>query len=152
MTALALGAQSAALEVALIVLFPIVLFQAAEGSDAVAAWAVLAMLTANGATTILQAFRAGPLGSGLFVINYPSPTSHTVLHHRAGRGRSRDVSSANPGVRSLSVHNFPGALPAEATCHASVQRGDPDDARNLATQPPQAIRERRTHQTGRGRQ
>ena len=62
MTALALGAQSAALEVALIVLFPIVLFQAAEGSDAVAAWAVLAMLTANGATTILQAFRAGPLG------------------------------------------------------------------------------------------
>ena len=73
--ALGLGLQSALLVVAPIALFPIVLVQAAGGSDADLQWAVFAMLAVNGAATILQAFRAGPVGSGLLVINYPSPTA-----------------------------------------------------------------------------
>ena len=75
LTALALGAQSAALVVAPIALFPIVLFQAVEGSESELAWAVFAMLAVNGVTTVLQALRYGTLGSGLLVINYPSPTA-----------------------------------------------------------------------------
>ena len=70
-----MGLQSALLVVASIALFPIVLFNAAGGSEAEVAWAVFAMLVANGGVTILQAFRAGPMGAGLLVIPYPSPTS-----------------------------------------------------------------------------
>ena len=33
------------------------------------------MLAVNGAATLLQAFRAGPVGSGMLVITYPSPTA-----------------------------------------------------------------------------
>ena len=75
LTALALGAQSAALVVAPIALFPIVLFQAVEGSESELAWAVFTMLAVNGVATVLQALRFGTLGSGLLVINYPSPTA-----------------------------------------------------------------------------
>ncbi len=75
LTTLALGAQSAALVVAPIALFPIVLFQAVEGSESELAWAVFAMLAVNGVTTVLQALRFGTLGAGLLVINYPSPTA-----------------------------------------------------------------------------
>ncbi len=73
--ALGLGVQSALLVIAPIALFPIVLVQAVDGSDAELGWAVFAMLAINGAATILQAFRAGPAGSGLLVIPYPSPTA-----------------------------------------------------------------------------
>ena len=75
LTSLALGAQSAALVVAPIALFPIVLFQAVEGSESELAWAVFAMLAVNGVTTMLQGLRFGTLGAGLLVINYPSPTA-----------------------------------------------------------------------------
>ena len=75
LTALGLGVQSALLVIAPIALFPIVLVQAVDGSDAELAWAVFAMLLVNGAATILQAFRVGPVGSGLLVITYPSPTA-----------------------------------------------------------------------------
>ena len=73
--ALGLGVQSALLVIAPIALFPIVLVQAVGGSGPEVAWAVFAMLAVNGAATILQAFRAGPMGSGLLVITYPSPTA-----------------------------------------------------------------------------
>ena len=73
--ALGLGVQSALLVIAPIALFPIVLVNAVGGSDQEVAWAVFAMLAVNGAATILQAFRIGPVGSGLFVITYPSPTA-----------------------------------------------------------------------------
>ena len=73
--ALGLGIQSALLVVAPIALFPIVLINAVDGSDASVAWAVFAMLVVNGAVTILQSFRIGPIGSGMLVIPYPSPTA-----------------------------------------------------------------------------
>ena len=73
--ALGLGVQSALLVIAPIALFPIVLVNAVGGSDPDIAWAVFAMLAVNGAATILQAFRAGPVGTGLQVITYPSPTA-----------------------------------------------------------------------------
>ncbi len=73
--ALGLGVQSALLVIAPIALFPIVLVNAVGGSDPDIAWAVFAMLIVNGAATILQALRIGPVGSGLFVVTYPSPTA-----------------------------------------------------------------------------
>ncbi len=73
--ALGLGVQSALLVIAPIALFPIVLVNAVGGSDPDIAWAVFAMLAVNGAATLLQAFRAGPVGSGMLVITYPSPTA-----------------------------------------------------------------------------
>ena len=75
LAALGLGAQSALLVIAPIALFPIVLVNSVGGSDSSVAWAVFAMLVVNGAATILQALRVGPLGSGLLVITYPSPTA-----------------------------------------------------------------------------
>ena len=73
--ALGLGLQSALLVIAPMALFPIILVQAAGGTALELQWAVFAMLAVNGAATILQAFRVGPVGSGLLVINYPSPTA-----------------------------------------------------------------------------
>ncbi|MDE2802682.1 MAG: hypothetical protein OXK21_07360 [Chloroflexota bacterium] len=70
-----LGVQSALLAVAPIALIPILLAQAADSSDAFSAWAVFAMLIVNGAGAIVQAFRVGPLGAGLFIVPYPSPTT-----------------------------------------------------------------------------
>lgn len=73
--ALSLGVQSALLVVAPIALFPIVLFSSVGASDSEVAWAVFAMLAVNGGVTIAQAFRAGPIGAGMLVIPYPSPTA-----------------------------------------------------------------------------
>ncbi len=75
LVALGLGVQSALLATAPIALIPILLAQAADSSDEFASWAVFAMLIVNGAATIVQAYRAGPLGSGLFIVPYPSPTT-----------------------------------------------------------------------------
>ena len=75
MEALGLGFQSAMLVAAHMAIFPIVLFAAVGGSDSEIAWAVFAMLAVNGSATILQSFRAGPIGSGMLVIPYPSPTA-----------------------------------------------------------------------------
>lgn len=72
---LGLGVQSALLAAAPIALIPILLAQAADSSEEFAAWAVFAMLIVNGAATILMSFRAGPLGAGLFIVPYPSPTT-----------------------------------------------------------------------------
>ena len=49
--------------------------QAVGGSASEIAWAVFAMLAVNGATVMLQAFRAGPIGSGLIVVTIPSAIS-----------------------------------------------------------------------------
>ena len=73
--ALGLGVQSALLVIAPIALFPIVLVNAVGGSDQEVAWAVFAMLVANGAATILHALRIAPVASGLLIITYPSPTA-----------------------------------------------------------------------------
>ncbi len=70
-----LGVQSALLAIAPIALIPILLAQAADSSAAFSAWAVFAMLIVNGAGAIVQAFRVGPLGAGLFIVPYPSPTT-----------------------------------------------------------------------------
>ncbi|MCY4624449.1 MAG: hypothetical protein OXC99_05550 [Chloroflexi bacterium] len=75
LVALGLGVQSALLATAPIALIPILLAQAADSSDEFSAWAVFAMLVVNGAATIVQAFRVGPMGAGLFVVPYPSPTT-----------------------------------------------------------------------------
>ncbi len=72
---LGLGVQSALLVIAPIALFPIVMVNAVGGSDQEVAWAVFAMLAVNGAATILHALRIAPVGSGLLVITYPSPTA-----------------------------------------------------------------------------
>ena len=73
--ALGLGVQSALLAITPIALFPIILAQAVGSSDEFSAWAVFAMLVVNGAITILQAYRIGPIGSGMIIVPYPSPTT-----------------------------------------------------------------------------
>ena len=70
-----LGTQSALLCVPDIVLFPTILVQAVGGSDSELSWAVFAMLAVNGATIMLQAFRMGPIGSGLIVVTCPSASA-----------------------------------------------------------------------------
>ena len=70
--ALGLGVQSALLIVTPIVLFPLILVQSAGADAAFVSWAVFAMLVVNGAATMLQAVRAGPVGCGLMVVTYPS--------------------------------------------------------------------------------
>lgn len=75
LVALGLGVQSSLLAIAPIALFPIVLAQAAGMSAEFAAWAVFSMLVVNGATTVVQAFRLGPVGAGMIVVPYPSPTT-----------------------------------------------------------------------------
>ena len=72
---LGLGLQSSLLAIAPIALFPIVLAQAADMTAEFAAWAVFSMLVINGAATVVQAFRLGPVGAGMFVVPYPSPTT-----------------------------------------------------------------------------
>ena len=73
--ALGLGVQSAILAITPIALFPIVLAQSVGASDEFSDWAVFAMLVVNGATTIAQAYRFGPIGSGMLIVSYPSPTT-----------------------------------------------------------------------------
>ena len=75
LVALGLGVQSALLAITPIALFPIILAQAVGSSDEFSAWAVFAMLVVNGAVTIVQAYRIGPIGSGMMIVPYPSPTT-----------------------------------------------------------------------------
>ncbi len=58
------GLQLAALNIAAVMLIPMVVMRAAGVSDAHLSWAVLASVVVCGATTVLQAFRAGRLGAG----------------------------------------------------------------------------------------
>ena len=62
--ALGLGAQLAVLSVAGIILIPTVVMRAGGASEGYLSWAVFATVAICGATTILQAFRAGRIGSG----------------------------------------------------------------------------------------
>ena len=75
LASIGLSAQSALLAVAPIALFPVLLVQAVDGSEDYANWSVFTMLVINGAATIFQAFRVGPIGSGMTIIPYPSPTT-----------------------------------------------------------------------------
>ena len=63
-----LGAQQAALCVASIILTPVIIVRAADGSETYLVWAVFAALLASGLTTILQAVRLGPLGAGYPIV------------------------------------------------------------------------------------
>ena len=62
--ALGLGAQLAVLSVAGIILTPTVVMRAGGASESYLSWAVFATVAICGATTILQAFRLGRIGSG----------------------------------------------------------------------------------------
>ena len=58
------GLQLAVLNIAAVMLIPMVVMRAAGMSDAYLAWAVLASVTVCGLTTVIQAFRAGRIGAG----------------------------------------------------------------------------------------
>ena len=73
--ALGLGVQSALLAITPIALVPLIFAQSADSSAEFTAWAVFSMLVVNGLATVLQAYRLGPLGAGMFVVPYPWPTA-----------------------------------------------------------------------------
>ena len=58
------GLQLAVLNIAAVMLIPMVVMRAAGTTDAYLSWAVLASVTVCGLTTVLQAFRAGRFGAG----------------------------------------------------------------------------------------
>lgn len=62
--ALGVGLQLAVLNIAAVMLIPMVVMRAAGTSDAYLSWAVLASVTICGMATILQARRAGRIGMG----------------------------------------------------------------------------------------
>ena len=62
--ALGVGLQLAVLNIAAIMLIPMVVMRAAGVSEAYLSWAVLASVAACGLTTMLQAVRAGRFGAG----------------------------------------------------------------------------------------
>ena len=69
-----LALQIAALVLPGAVLIPTVVFQAAGQPESVVLWAVFASVVASGATTMLQAFRAGRFGAGyLLAIGAAAP-------------------------------------------------------------------------------
>ena len=58
------GLQSAVLNIAAVMLIPMVVMRAAGMSDSYLSWAVLASVTVCGLATVVQAFRAGRFGAG----------------------------------------------------------------------------------------
>ncbi len=62
--ALGVGLQLAVLNIAAVMLIPMVVMRAAGASESYASWAVLASVTICGLTTMLQAVRAGRIGAG----------------------------------------------------------------------------------------
>ena len=62
--ALGTGLQLAVLNIAAIMLIPMVVMRAAGTGDAYLTWAVLASVTICGLATVLQAFRVGRIGAG----------------------------------------------------------------------------------------
>ncbi|MDE2753000.1 MAG: hypothetical protein OXI83_10520 [Gemmatimonadota bacterium] len=62
--AVGVGLQLAVLNIAAVMLIPMVVMRAAGRSDSQLAWAVLASVTVCGLTTVVQAFRAGRFGAG----------------------------------------------------------------------------------------
>ena len=66
--AFGLGLQIAVLTIAGIILVPTIVMRAAGASEAYLSWAVFATVAICGATTMLQAVRAGRIGTGHVVI------------------------------------------------------------------------------------
>ena len=66
--AFGLGLQIAVLNIASIILVPTIVMRAAGASEAYLSWAVFATVAICGATTMLQAIRAGWIGTGHVVI------------------------------------------------------------------------------------
>ena len=62
--AIGVGLQLAVLNIAAVMLIPMVVMRAAGTSDAYRSWAVLASVTICGLATLLQAVRAGRIGAG----------------------------------------------------------------------------------------
>lgn len=62
--AVGVGLQLAVLNIAAVMLIPMVVMRAAGMSDSYFAWAVLASVTVCGLTTVVQALRAGRFGAG----------------------------------------------------------------------------------------
>ena len=62
--ALGIGLQLAVLNIAAVMLIPLVVMRAAGMTDAYLSWAVLASVTVCGLTTMVQALRAGRIGAG----------------------------------------------------------------------------------------
>ena len=75
LTTLGLGVQSALLTVTPVVMFPIILAQSAGAPGEFSDWAVFAMLVVCGAATVVLSYRFGPVGSGMLVVPYPSPSA-----------------------------------------------------------------------------
>ena len=73
--ALGLGLQSALLEIAPMVLYPLIVVHGAGGSNSDAAWMIFVALAASGAATLLQTVRIGPIGSGYILTAIPAATS-----------------------------------------------------------------------------
>ena len=65
---LGVGLQLAVLNIAAVMLIPMVVMRAAGMTDAYLSWAVAASVMACGLGTVLQAFRAGRLGSGHVIV------------------------------------------------------------------------------------
>ncbi len=63
-----LGLQLAFLVIASMLLIPLIVFQAVEGSDAYVYWAVFAAIVVGGIATILQAVRFGRVGAGYILM------------------------------------------------------------------------------------
>ena len=66
--AFGLALQQAALTCAGIIITPVIIVRAANGSESYLAWAVFAALLVSGVTTMLQARRIGPVGVGYPVV------------------------------------------------------------------------------------
>ncbi|MDE2875259.1 MAG: hypothetical protein OXU69_02900 [Gemmatimonadota bacterium] len=66
--AIGVGLQLAILNIAAVMLIPMVVMRAAGMPDAYLSWAVLASVTICGAATVLQALRAGRIGSGHVIV------------------------------------------------------------------------------------
>lgn len=65
---LGLGLQLAFLVIASMLLIPLIVFQAVEGSEAYIYWAVFDAIVVGGITTILQAVRFGRVGAGYILM------------------------------------------------------------------------------------
>ena len=120
--ALGLGVQSALLVIAPIALFPIVLLNSVGGSDPDIAWAVFAMLAVNGAATILHALRFDPVGSGMLVITYPSPTAIPFCIIALEEGGASTLAALIVTSGPVPDCGLDAAVPSQACRHSRVQR------------------------------
>ena len=109
------GLQLAALNIAAIMLIPLVVMRAAGATDAYLAWTVLASVTICGLTTGLQAFRAGRIGAGHVMVMGTSgafiPASIMAL--REGGPGAAGHSGRRIGAGSARALVAAGALPAD---------------------------------------